>query len=525
MRTKNTFLNALANSGSYVINLVLSFVARTIFIRVLSQEYLGVQGLFGNILSVLSLAELGIGTAMIFHMYKPIAEEDEQGIIEMMNLYRILYSIVAGVVTVAGLILVPFLGYFTKGNPGVDGLTLIYLMYLANTVVSYLWGYKRALIDGHQKGYISTLIVTLFMTIQFIAQIVVLLVFEDFIIYLSMQIICNVLTNITIAIKCDRMYPYLKRDKKSLPSKETRQSIFKNVSAMFMHKLGDVMVNNTDSLIISTFVGLATVGIFDNYRMLLGSVNSAINGILGSFVASVGNLSVTDDKSRVFHVYKTLNFIGFWIHSYAAVAFFVLFNPFIKTWIDLTGRNGDDYLFPLSVVFLIVINFYMSGMRKVTLNFRDAMGLYWYDRYKPIAEVIVNLVVSIVLVIKYGLVGVLIGTFVSTVGVCFWVEALVTYKYGFEKSVSHYFKMFTIYTGSMFLFGGITYGLCRLISMGGIPEVLLKLVACTVLYNGIIMIVYGRTTEYREFMEKLVGLIEGKLGREMVMLRRVLRVK
>ncbi|MBD9303224.1 MAG: hypothetical protein EGS63_00210, partial [Lachnospira sp.] len=165
---------------------------------------------------------------------------------------------------------------------------------------------------------------------------------------------------------------------------------------MFMHKLGDVMVNNTDSLIISAFVGLVTVGIFDNYRMLLGSVNTAINGILGSFVASIGNLSVTDDKERVFHVYKTLNFIGFWIHSYVAVTFLVMFNPFIGVW------AGKDYLFPMSVVFLIVLNFYMSGMRKVTLNFRDAMGLYWYDRYKPIFEVIVNLVVSIVLVIEYG---------------------------------------------------------------------------------------------------------------------------
>ena len=525
MRTKNTFLNALANSGSYVINLILSFIARTVFISALSQEYLGVQGLFGNILSVLSLAELGIGTAMIFHMYKPIAEGDEQGIIEMMNLYRILYSIVAGVVTVAGLCLVPFLDIFVKGAPNVEGLTYIYILYLANTVVSYLWGYKRALIDGNQKGYISTLIVTLFMTIQFIAQIIVLVIFRDFIIYLSMQIICNVLTNITIAIKCDRMYPFLKRDKKSLPSKEKRQSIFKNVSAMFMHKLGDVMVNNTDSLIISAFVGLASVGIFDNYRMLLGSVNTAINGLLGSFVASVGNLSVTEDKKRVYSVYRTLNFIGFWIHFYASLACLVLFNPSIKTWVDMTGKNGDDYLFPMSVVLLIVANFYMGGMRKVTLNFRDAMGLYWYDRHKPIAEVIVNLVVSIVLVIKYGIVGVLIGTFVSTVGVCFWIEALVTYKHGFERNVSEYFKTFGLYTGSLIVIGGATYGICQFINMGGIPEVLLKFIVCTLVYNVAIMLVYGRTVEYKEFMERLVGLFEGKMGKELPMMRRLLGVK
>lgn len=285
---------------------------------------------------------------------------------------------------------------------------------------------------------------------------------------------------------------------------------------MFMHKLGDVMVNNTDSLIISAFVGLVTVGIFDNYRMLLGSVNTAINGILGSFVASIGNLSVTDDKERVFHVYKTLNFIGFWIHSYVAVTFLVMFNPFIEVW------AGKDYLFPMSVVFLIVLNFYMSGMRKVTLNFRDAMGLYWYDRYKPIFEVIVNLVVSIVLVIEYGLVGVLIGTLVSTVGVCFWVEALVTYKHGFEKNVSHYFKMFSVYTASAVAVGGFTYFVCSFIAMGGLLEIFLKLVVCTVMYNFLLMALYGRTVEYKEFMEKLIGLVEGKTGHEMTGLRKVL---
>lgn len=516
MRTKNTFLNALANSGSYVINLILSFVARTIFIRVLSREYLGVQGLFSNILSVLSLAELGIGTAMIYHMYGPIAREDEREITELMNLYRKLYGYVAAFITVAGLALVPFLDVFIADDPGIDGLTGIYLLYLLNTVVSYLWGYKRALIDGHQKGYISTLYTTAFMTLQFVSQIVVLLVFGDFILYILMQILCNIGTNIALAIKCDRMYPYLKKDRKSLPSKETRQSIFKNVSAMFLHKLGDVVVNNTDSLIISAFVGLVTVGIYDNYRLLIASVNTAINGLLGSFVASIGNLSVTDDKPRVYHVYRTLNFVGFWIHSYASFAFLILFTPFIRVW------AGEDYLLSTGVVIVIVLNFYMSGMRKVTLNFRDAMGLYWYDRYKPIAEVIVNLVLSIVLVLRFGLAGVLIGTLVSTVGVCFWIEALVTYKYGFERKVREYFVMFFIYTGSALLVGGVTYYICSKIAMGGIMEILLKLLVCTALYNILIMLIYRRTTEYRELMERCVGLIESKTGRTMLRMRRIL---
>ncbi len=492
MRTKNSFFNFMANTGSYIINLILSFVTRTIFIHVLSAEYLGINGLFGNILSVLSLAELGIGTAMIFHMYKPIAEENEDEIRKLMNLYRILYAIVAGVVTVLGLVLVPFLDVLIKDKPDIDGLTTIYLLYLLNTVCSYLWGYKRAIIDGHQKSYVGTIYNTVFTTIQFVLQIIVLLVFKEFIIYLVIQIACSILTNIFVAHKADKMYPYLKKDRKSLPEKKQIKSIFKNMGAMSIHKLGDVVLNNTDSLVMSSFVGIVSVGIYSNYLMISASINTALMGVLGSTTASIGNLNASEDKESVFRVFKVLEFLCFWIYSYVCVGMMIVFNPFMEAW------AGEEYVFTLGIVFLFVLNFYISGMRKVVLIFRDAMGLYWYDRYKPIFEVIINLVVSIVLANYIGIAGVFIGTFVSVMSTCFWIEPLVVYKHGFERKVSHYFGLFFKYTAIMFAVGGLSYWVCSFVDMGGFLEVILKSIIVTVLYNGILLLLFFRTMEFKE---------------------------
>lgn len=503
MRTKNSFINFMANTGSYIINLILSFVTRTIFINVLSAEYLGVNGLFGNILSVLSLAELGIGTAMLFHLYKPIAEENEEEILKLMNLYRILYLVVAGVVTIMGLALVPFLDVFIKDQPDIDGLTYIYLLYLASTVCSYLWGYKRAIIDGHQKAYVGTFINTVFTTIQFVVQIIVLIVFKSFIVYLVVQITCAILTNIVVAHKADKMYPYLKKDKKSLPEKKQVKSIFKNMGAMSIHKLGDVVLNNTDNLVMSSFVGLVSVGIYSNYLMISASINTALMGVLGSTTASIGNLNASEDKESLFRVFNILELLCFWIYSYVCVGMMIVFNPFMEAW------AGEDYVFSIAIVFLFVLNFYISGMRKVVLIFRDAMGLYWYDRYKPIFEVVINLVVSIVLAQYIGIAGVFLGTFVSVMSTCFWIEPLVVYRHGFKKGVSHYFLLFLKYTIIMFAAGGLSYWVCSYMDMGGFLEVVLKSVVCTLLYNGVLILLFFRTDEFKELWKAAMKVYNG----------------
>jgi O-antigen/teichoic acid export membrane protein len=504
MRTKNSFLNFLANTGSHLLNVILSFIARTVFIYVLSQEYLGVNGLFGNILTVLNLAELGVGGAIIYHIYKPIAEGDEQGQTELMNMYKLLYRIIACVIAVAGLALVPFLDYLIKDKPDIPGLTFIYLLYLFNTVSSYFFSYKRAIIDAHQKQYVGTIINTIFTTIQFLVQIVVLLVLRNFIAYLLVQIICNVLTNIVVAWQADRMYPFLKKDTKTLPDKEKRKGIYKNVGAMFIHKVGSVVVNDTDNLIMSAFVGITSVGIYSNYQMIQYSINVALNGVFGAFTASIGNLGAIKDREKLFEVYNTLQFLGFWLYGFCTVAFVVMYNPFIEVW------AGSNYLFPMSIVLIICICFYVSGGRVVTLTFRDAMGLYWYDRYKPFFEIAINLSASLYLVQKIGIVGIFAGTLLSTFTTSWWVEPYVTYKHGFKQPVWQFFRDYFKYAFSVVAVGGFTYWVCNHFTMGGIPEILCKGVVCVLLYNGIILLLYVRTENFKNLWTRIMGLIEAR---------------
>lgn len=502
-------MNFLANTGSHFLNVILSFVCRTVFMYTLSKEYLGVSGLFTDLLAVLSLAELGIGGAIIYHMYQPVAENNYQEQRELMNLYRRMYTVVALVIAVMGLAVTPFLDVLTKGKSELDvgKLTIIYLLYLFNTVSSYFFCYKRSIIDAHQKAYIGTIYNTIFTMIQFVTQIVILLVTHNFIAYLLVQIVCNVATNIVVAHKADQMYPYLREDTKSLPEEKKKRGIYKNIGAMFLHRLGDVVVNGTDNLIMSAFVGVIPVGIYSNYMLLQASINTALNGVFGAFTASIGDLGTTKDRESIFRVYRTLNFLGFWLYGFSTIAFLVMFNPFIEVW------AGEDMIFPMGMVLLIVMNFYIAGMRKVTLTFRDAMGLYWYDRYKPIFEVIINLAASLILVQKIGIEGVLLGTTISTMTTCWWIEPYVTYKHGFHKKISHFFGTYALYTATTVLAGGFTYWVCDHFVMGGFVEVILKLITCIVVYNVIILLLYGRTKEFKELWKQGVKLIQGYLER------------
>ncbi|MCR4675346.1 MAG: lipopolysaccharide biosynthesis protein [Lachnospiraceae bacterium] len=504
MRTKNSFFNFLASELSHAINLVLSFICRTIFIYTLSQVYLGINGLFGNILTVLSLAELGIGTAMIYHIYKPVAEGNILEQQQLMNMYRRLYSIVAGVIGVVGLSLVPFLRVLVKDYDTYDGLVdlrIIYLLYLFNTVSSYFFSYKRAIIDAHQKQYIGTIINTIFTTIQFLTQMVVLLVFKNFVLYLGVQIVCNVLTNIVVAKQAEKMFPYIKENKKAMPPKEVKDSVYKNIGAMFFHRLGSVVVNDTDNLIMSAFVGLTTVGIYSNYQMIQYSINVALNGVFGAFTASIGNLGAIKEKERMFHVYKTLNFLGFWLYGFSTVAFTVMYNPFIEAW------AGKEYLFPMQIVLMFNIVFYVSGMRVTTLTFRDALGLYWYDRYKPIFEIIINLSASLYLVQKIGVLGIFFGTLISTLCTGFWVEPYVTYKHGFHKPVRGFFGKYVVYAFSVLFAGVITYWICNYFTMGGWIEVICKAITCALVYNLIIFLMYFKTKDFKALWDQIMILV------------------
>ena len=353
-RTEYSTMNTVVAMISRIAAILMGFVTRVVFTHTLSESYVGINGLFTDILNVLSLTELGVETAISYALYRPIAQGDIRKQQILMRMFRTFYRITAGCVVVLGLSIIPFFDVLMKNRPDVDHLMLIYFLYLANSVVSYLLVYKRTLIEVHQLNYIVLLYQTAFLILQDICQIVILFTTHNFIFFLSIYIVCTLLSNICISRKADRMYPYLKEKTKEQLPEDERKDIFRNIKAMLMHKLGNVVVNNTDNLLISSFVGVISVGIYSNYFLLIGSVRQVLDQIFQGITASVGNLGATEDEGRVKSIFETAFFIGNWLYGAAAICLYELLNPFVEL------AFGKQYLFDMPVVLILCINFYIN---------------------------------------------------------------------------------------------------------------------------------------------------------------------
>lgn len=498
MRSENSIRNITVNVTSQLVSVIMSFLCRTVFIWVLGQTYLGVSTLFTNILTLLSLADLGVGTAISFSMYQPLAQGDRKKVGALMALYRKAYHVIGLVVVLFGLALAPFYQFFIDKPSEIPNLTLIYFMYLFNTILTYFFSYKQSIIMADQKGYICSLYQNGFSIAQNILQIILLLVTRNFIIYLGLQILFGFFTNFFLTKKAERMYPYLKKYEKAVLSKADRALIFKNIRAMFVNRAGNAIVNGTDNILISKFFGLDSVGIYSNYFLITTTLNNLIAQIFNGITASVGNLGATEEDRKSYKVFRSVNFAGFWIFSFSSICLFCLLNPFIK-FICM----GKDLLFPVEVVFLIVLNFYVTGMRQATITFKNAFGLFWYDRYRSIVEAAVNLGMSILLAHTIGISGIFLGTLISTVTVDLWVEPLVLFRHGFHHKLTPYFLRYAFYTILTFAVGWLTWTCCNLVANHTFLGFAAKCLICLILPNSVYLLIFGRTREF----QYLLGMI------------------
>ena len=503
-RTEYSARNTTVALVSRLTAIVMGYLLRVVFTHTLSESYVGVNGLFVDIIQVLSLSEMGVGTAITFALYRPIAEGDTEKQKSLMLLFRKFYRVVAVIVAVGGALLIPFMDVFIKDYENVEHLTLIYILYLINTVCSYLLIYKKTLMDAHQLLYIGTFYQTMSWALQDVLQIAALILWHDFILFLLINIATTVLCNVCISVRANRLYPYLKdRQAAPLPEKE-KKAIFSNIRAMLMHKVGTVIVNNTDNLLLSAFVGLARVGGYANYYLLIGSVRQMLNQVYQGITASVGNLGVTEEEGHIQQVFEAAFFIGQWMYGFAFICLYELLNPFIEI------SFGKQYVFPEITVFVLCLNFFLNGMRNATLTFRDSMGLFWYDRHKAIAEAVLNLGISLLLVNWLGMTGVFLGTLFSMALTSLWVEPYVLYKHGFHQSCLSYFIRYFMYAAVIGVGWYATDLLCReLVVLGiqGVMQVLAaRLIVCLLVPNLWFFIVYGRSREFRFLLVKAKSL-------------------
>ena len=339
---------------------------------------------------------------------------------------------------------------------------------------------------------------TIFLLIQDVCQIIVLLVTRNFILFLSIYIICTVLSNIAISWKADKLFPYLKEPCCEKMGREEKKSIYRNIRAMMMHKIGNVIVNNTDNLLISSFVGVVSVGIYSNYYLVIGSVRQVLDQIFQGITASVGNLGATEDSDAIKNVFDIAFFIGQWLYGFTAICLFELLNPFVEI------AFGKNYLFTKEIVLILCINFFINGTRKAALTFRDSMGLFWFDRYKAIVEAVLNLVISLVLVSKFGTFGVFAGTFISTMLTSVWVEPYVLYRHRLNRSPLGFYLQYFIYALGIGLVWLITDGICRIVPGNVIVQFVARLGICIFIPNVLLLLLYFRKKEF----QKVIGIAQ-----------------
>ena len=497
-RTENSIINSAMSIVTQVLTVVLNFAVKTVFIKMLNDEYLGVNGLFTNIITMLSLADLGIGIAIPYSLYKPLAKKDEHKINVLMNFYKKVYTIIGIAVLLIGLSLTPFLGLIIKDIPkNVPHLSLIYILFVIHSASSYFFVYKKFLIDSDQKGYITSRIIFTFSTLLSIIQIILLITTKNYILFLLSSIILVIIQNIYISSKANKLYPFIKNKTDEKLEKEDMEGIKKNVSSLFIYKVGTVIMNGTDNIIISKFIGLIIVGFYSNYVLIINSITTVLNQIFNAITSSIGNLVVTTNKKRSKEVYDNLNFANFWLYALFGVCIIVLINPFINIWI------GKKYVMGFSIVFLLVLNFYVLGMQSVTNSFRNAYGLFWIAKYRPIIMVIINIAISVVLVQFIGIEGVLIGTLISRLVTTAWLDPYIVHKYGFEISPKSYYIDYLKYLVIFIAISTILNYFVSMVAINNIFILILIAILVVIIVNVILVLLFFKTSEFNYFYDKI----------------------
>lgn len=511
-RTKNSARNASVAIVSKIIMLIASFICRTVFIKILGAEYLGLNGLFTNILTMLSFAELGAGTAILYKMYKPIAENDRERIKTLTHLYKKVYGIIGLVIFILGLLIVPFLPLLIKNGAEINGnfIPAYYILFLANSSMSYFFAYKKSLITGHQNEYILSLI-TLFTTVLAnILEIVFLFWTHDYAAYLLMQLFGTLLENILASWKANKMYPYIKDTKYQKITKQEQKSFFNDMKFIFLFQLGGVLWIGTDNIIISTFVGVAEVGILSNYTLITTSINGLINAMFNSITPSIGNLNTIKDKVKKEKVFYQILFILFIVYGYVSVMVALLINKFITIWL------GEDYVFSLSISIVLALDLFVAGMRYVYCTYRNTMGLFNKGVFLPFIASFSNVLLSILLVNilpaenHLKVFGVLLATPIARLFIQLAYEPILIHKYAFKTSPLRYYKKYAYYLFITLLAGVISYFAVGAIPLEGILGFIVDALVITIIVGIIFWLFSVKTKPYREVKEKFLLLLRPK---------------
>ena len=503
MRTKNSIKNIIIALILNLISIIIGLISQKVFISSLGTEYLGINGLFTNIISMLGIVELGLGSAIIYNLYKPVADNNKKKIKSLMHFYKISYRIIAVVVTIIGLLIIPFLGLIVKDVNISENLIIIYLLFLTDIVCSYLLTYKRSILYAYQKSYIINIVHIGYLLCMNLFQILILIYTKNYYLYLIIKIIARIIENIVITKIANKSYPILLEKDVTPLDKKTKKDIFTKIKALLLHKIGGFVVLGSDNIIISAFLGVNTVGLYSNYSMIINVLVNLSNQAFSAITASVGNLLVTSNNKKTYSVYKNIFFANTWLAGFIANGLLVCMDSFVNIWL------GERYLLSTSVLLVLCINLYLQITRYTNNSFKEAAGIYYEDRFVPIIESVVNIVMSIVLLHYFGLAGVFMGTICSNLVLHLYSYPKFVYTRLFKKNYSDYyhnfFKNFIIVT----LIGGITFCISRIIVFNNLfLNLFWNIFVCLLIPNVLFFAYYRKSSELSYYANLLSSILK-----------------
>ena len=490
-RTKNTSRNILAGLWNRFSTILLSFVNRTIIIYILGAEFSGLNSLFVSILGVLNIAELGIDTAIVQSMYKPIAEGNKKRICELLTLYRKSYHIVGAVILGAGLLLIPFIPQLIHEELPVSvNLYALYILYLLNSVISYfLFAYRESLLYAHQRDDISQLFRTNLLIGKNVAQAIVLLVFKQYYAYLLIEIIFTVLTNLWIGKVTQERYPEYQcvRGEKVKMSDDIKNQL----KGLVLGNVCDKARNSLDSIILSAYLGLTVVAIYNNYYYIYSALYGVVLVVCDAMSASIGNSIVTESVEKNYNNLQKFSFLMAWISGWIAICMLCIYQPFMELWM------GKNLMLSDFNMMLFCIYFYAINMNNIRNQYIIGTGIWWKLKYSNIAEAFGNVILNLVLGKFFGITGIIIATIITIFVFNFLWRTIILFKTYFKgMSLQDFFRNHFYWFMCAMVAAIVTWGICSRIHVNTILQLFINGAICVIVPNVILLVLFCKTRQF-----------------------------
>lgn len=504
-RTKNAIRNILFGGILRIYQIVVPFIMRTVMIYCMGVQYLGLNSLFTSILQVLNLAELGVGSAMVYSMYKPIAEDDDKTICALMRLYQTYYRVIGMVIAVIGVSVTPFIPKLIKSDLPIGiNIYILYLLNLSATVLSYwLFAYKNSLLQAHQRIDVTSKVTLVTNTFQYIIQIFVLVVLKNYYIFVIVMLASQAMTNIVTSIVVTKMYPNYRASGKL--KKETVESINHRIRDLFTSKIGAVIVNSADTIVISAFLGLTMLAIYQNYFYILSAIISIGTIVFSACTAGVGNSLIVESKEKNFRDLRKFTFMIAWFSGFCTVCLLCLYQPFMDIWV------GRELELGFLAIVCFCIYYFVYEINQLLNLYKDAAGIWHEDRFRTLITALSNLVMNLIMVQFWGIYGVILSTVLSTVfvGMPWLLHNLFTLLFDKSQLIS-YFKRLMLYAFVTCSGCIVTYGVCTMIMLTGWGLLIVRLIICCIVPNLIFLIAYRKLSEFEDSFSMIKRIIKKK---------------